>query len=563
MQGKRVSIAGSPCVILNLIKKVLRRKVRGKDIILGSGVAALLAAGPAAAIPVAESRVQSQTQNPDQLHKQMLGKRSQNPMGQVTSVSQLRDVRPTDWSFQALQSLVERYGCIAGYPDGSFRGNRPLSRFEFAAGLNACLDRINELIAAATTSTITRDDLITLQRLQEEFAAELATLRGRIDALEARTAELQAIQFSTTARFGGEIIFAVAGGEGGEPRGNGDTENVIFAQLTRLGVATSFNGKDRLRLGFVASNFSNRGFSGGNGFNTDMALLSFQADTDNAFDLDMLEYRFATLGDRVVVTLRPVGFSLSNVLTANSPYFDNGRGAISRFAEANPIFKIGTLDAGVGFDWLVTDKMRLQVAYGTRDSNDPSEGRGVTGADHSALGVQLLTRPLARVLTGITYVNAYSNDGQLDTFTGSLNADVSGNLSEEVQIQAVGGTLQWRLTNDLVFGTWGGFTFANAVNSDNYANTETYLFSLGYRDPFGKEGDLLAFLFGQPPKLTDGRGLRRGEDDDTSLHFELFYRFQVNDNISITPGVFFVTNPEHNEDNDDIFVGLIRTVFRF
>jgi len=482
-------------------------------------------------------------------------------MGQVTSVSQLRDVRPTDWSFQALQSLVERYGCIAGYPDGSFRGNRPLSRFEFAAGLNACLDRINELIAAATTSTITRADLTTLQRLQEEFAAELATLRGRVDALEARTAELEANQFSTTARFGGEVIFAVAGGEGGEPLGNGDTQNVIFAQLTRLGVAASFNGRDRLRLGLTAGNFANRGFSSLNGFNTDMALLSFQADTANEFDLDMLEYRFSTLGDRVVITLRPIGFSLSNVLTANSPYFDSGRGAISRFAEASPIFKIGRLDAGAGFDWLVTDKLRLQVAYGTRNTNDPSEGQGITGADHSALGVQLLARPFARLLTGITYVNAYSKDGRLDTFTGSVNANLSGRIFEPVQIQAVGGTLQWRFTRDLVFGTWGGFTFANAVNSDNYANTETYLFSLGYRDPFGKEGDLLAFLFGQPPKLTDGRGLQ--EDEDTSLHFELFYRFQVNDNISITPGVFFVTNPEHNDDNDDIFVGVIRTVFRF
>ncbi len=61
-------------------------------------------------------------------------------MSQVTSVSQLSDVQPTDWAFQALQSLVERYGCIAGYPDGTFRGNRALTRYEFAAGLNACLN---------------------------------------------------------------------------------------------------------------------------------------------------------------------------------------------------------------------------------------------------------------------------------------------------------------------------------------------------------------------------------------------------------------------------------------
>ena len=69
--------------------------------------------------------------------------------GQVTSVTQLSDVQPTDWAFQALQSLVERYACIAGYPDSTYRGDRAMTRYEFAAGLNACLDRITELIASS------------------------------------------------------------------------------------------------------------------------------------------------------------------------------------------------------------------------------------------------------------------------------------------------------------------------------------------------------------------------------------------------------------------------------
>ncbi|PLZ47132.1 iron uptake porin, partial [Fischerella thermalis] len=103
-------------------------------------------------------------------------------LAQITSVSQLSDVQPTDWAFAALQSLVERYGCIAGYPNGTFRGNRAMTRYEFAAGLNACLDRVNELIATATAETVQKEDLVTLQRLQEEFTAELATLRGRVDA---------------------------------------------------------------------------------------------------------------------------------------------------------------------------------------------------------------------------------------------------------------------------------------------------------------------------------------------------------------------------------------------
>lgn len=131
---------------------------------------------------------------------------SSDGMLQVTSVSQLSDVQPTDWAFQALQSLVERYGCIAGYPDGTYRGNRALTRYEFAAGVNACLDRVNELIATATTDLVTKEDLATIQRLQEEFAAELETLRDRVDVVEASAAELEANQFSTTTKLGGEVI---------------------------------------------------------------------------------------------------------------------------------------------------------------------------------------------------------------------------------------------------------------------------------------------------------------------------------------------------------------------
>lgn len=114
-----------------------------------------------------------------------------------------------DWAFGALQSLVERYGCIAGYPNSTYRGNRAITRYEFAAGLNACLSRINELIATATSDLVTKQDLTTLQRLQEEFTAELATLRGRVDNLEARTAELEANQFSTTTKLSAEAIFVI------------------------------------------------------------------------------------------------------------------------------------------------------------------------------------------------------------------------------------------------------------------------------------------------------------------------------------------------------------------
>ena len=94
-------------------------------------------------------------------------------LAQVTSVSELSDVQPGDWAFTALQRLVEEYGCLEGYPDRTYRGNRALTRYEFAAGLNACLDVVIQLIGEGS-------DLDSIKRLQEEFAAELATIRGRV-----------------------------------------------------------------------------------------------------------------------------------------------------------------------------------------------------------------------------------------------------------------------------------------------------------------------------------------------------------------------------------------------
>jgi len=170
---------------------------------------------------------------------------SNDPVAQnVTSVSQLSDVKPTDWAFTALQSLVERYGCIAGYPDRTFRGKQATSRYEFAAGLNACLDKINEIISAGLADKVSKEDLATLQKLQEEFAAELATLRGRVDALDAKVTKLEAQQFSTTTKLTGEAIMAVTGASGNAVAPT--STNVFVTSRVRLNLNTSFTGSDQV-----------------------------------------------------------------------------------------------------------------------------------------------------------------------------------------------------------------------------------------------------------------------------------------------------------------------------
>ncbi|MEB3209418.1 MAG: iron uptake porin, partial [Synechococcus sp.] len=115
---------------------------------------------------------------------------------QVTSVNQFSDVQPTDWAYQALSNLVEKYGCVAGYPNGTYKGQQAMTRYEAAALLNACLDRVTE----------TTDEL---QRLQQEFAKELAVLKGRVDGLEKKVGQLEATQFSTTTKLQGDTFWSL------------------------------------------------------------------------------------------------------------------------------------------------------------------------------------------------------------------------------------------------------------------------------------------------------------------------------------------------------------------
>ena len=87
-----------------------------------------------------------------------------------------------------------------------------------------------------------------MQKLQEEFAAELATLRGRVDALDTKTAKLEAQQFSTTTKLSGEAIFSVSGATGANPNNGGTNTNIVFNNRVRLNLLTSFSGKDYISV---------------------------------------------------------------------------------------------------------------------------------------------------------------------------------------------------------------------------------------------------------------------------------------------------------------------------
>lgn len=514
------------------------------------------------------------------------GNTADTTVAQVTSVSQLSDVQPTDWAFQALQSLVERYGVIAGYPDGTFRGNRAMTRYEFAAGLNAALDRVNELIAAGSADAVRREDLATLQRLQEEFTAELATLRGRVDALEASTAELEANQFSTTTKLVGEVIAAVT-----DSFGNNDNNNTVLQDRVRLDLQTSFTGDDILHTRLSTGNGRRLGVTDNN-VDTYESTQTFQVQPDETFSnnvkVDWAAYDFKLFGNSRAYIAAAGGIHSDYAPTVN-PYFedyDGGRGAISTFAQSNPIYRIGggsgaavNLSFGKGG---ILKPSSLTIGYLADNASNAGENFGLFNGDYAGLA-QLNFNLSDRFSLAATYVHGYHNagDGIFD-LGGSFNSSnqatgpVVGTsvANNPASVLGAGGTgvpivtnsygveAAFRLSDNISISGFGAYTNATLIGRGS-GDIWTYGAGIALPD-FGKEGNLLGVFAGVQPTLRslDAPGTNNFSRD-YGYHIEGFYRYQLTDNISITPGVIWLTAPGQDDSNDDAIIGTLRTTFNF
>ncbi|WP_448574373.1 iron uptake porin [Trichothermofontia sp.] len=474
-------------------------------------------------------------------------------LGQITSVSQLSDVQPTDWAFQALQSLVERYGCIVGYPDGTFRGQRALSRYEFAAGLNACLDRINELIAAATADMATKEDLAKVQRLQEEFATELASIRGRVDNLEARTAQLEATQFSTTTKLVGDAVFGLSSASGSEI-----DSSTIFSDRLRLGLNTTFSGQDLLFTRLQAANTTSFEASTG----TPQSRLSFDGTTGNGNDvvLDTLRYQFF-FNPKLRVTVSATGTEFDDIFATLNPEFsDDVVGSLSRFGQYNPLYRLGD-GAGLGLNYDFSKSLNLSLAYFADDAGNPADKAGLFNGQFAALG-QLTYQPNDRLGIGLAYSRYYAPGGQAQVSggTGSVLANQPfADAATAADVYALNAT--YRLSSRFNLSGWYGYTNAQGESSGfrgDRATIQNWAVTLGFLDLLAK-GNLAGIVFGQPPRVTDSD--YRSDEAGSTYHVEAFYRFRFSEHFALTPGLFVTNNPER--DGNSIWVGTLRTSFSF
>jgi len=458
---------------------------------------------------------------------------------QVTSISQFSDVKPTDWAYQALSNLIERYGCVAGYPDGTYKGGKAMTRFEAAALLNACLDRVTEVT----------DEL---KKLMAEFEKELAILKGRVDGLEAKVGELEANQFSTTTKLKGIATMVLGGAsEGANAAGmsddgtpptlytGNDLSEVTFNYDVRLILDTSFTGKDLLRTVLRSGNFANSIFFNGN---TAMEVAFQEADLGDGVDvvgINRLFYQFpigenftATFGAKVrqddMLAMWPSLYPADSVLD------------LFTYGGAGGTYTLN-LGAGAGL-WYQKDGFSLSANF---VSNEAAAENSTLGVDEeytftAQAGYAGKNWGVALAYTYADFAAAYAGNGGLSAY---WQPEESGFIPS--------------ISTGVGFGTSN-----DALVDDNYS----WFVGLQWSD-VGMKGNALGMAIGSSGQLQTGEPTTRGiitDNGESNLAYELWYKFQVTDNISVTPAFFWIENAATaTTTGDDTYGALVKTTFKF
>ncbi|MGL5832074.1 MAG: iron uptake porin, partial [Waterburya sp.] len=522
--------------------------------------------------------------------------------------------------YEALRSLVDRYGCIAGFPNQTYRGSQPLSRYEFAAGLNSCLNQIERLVAAS--ESVSQPDLETVQRLSLEFEVELATLGGRVDRLESQIAILEDNQFSTTTKFTGNIFLNATGATASDDvlaetvslndpfalrRAGRDANNnpiisnitedpeITFSYYSWLNFNSSFTGEDNLTVQLVAGNGNspaNNFVSAGlyNTFGTPFTDQTGTASGANSVELRELFYDFP-LGEKLRVIVGPRINWYRYFDTNNYTFFLTGAGSYNSSGGTlvNPVDR----GSGAVITYDFNDSLSFKVGYlGENTEFLPSEFFNTSSDPNKGLfsATQSLTAELdlaiaekANIRLMYTRATIDNNQPILDANGNITGFGVGGATGEPIYGVAddgFGGTIgdapsdtfavnfDWEILDKLgIFGRYNyGSTSIRPTNptlANGEINAQAFQAGIAFPDLL-KEGALGTLSFIIPFDVLDGEEflVSGSGDGGTQYEFEANYDFPVNDNLSIFPAFYLIANPNNFEDNPNIYVGNIRMQFK-
>jgi len=471
-----------------------------------------------------------------------------------SEVQNFSDVYPTDWAFQALTSLAERNGCAVANPTGS------ITRYEAATLINKCLGNVAQ---------VTEEE----RRLLNEFAPEIAVIKGRIDGLESRVGEYEAGQFSKTTKLTGKAAFVV----GAVNKDDATDDSMTMEYSYTLNMNTSFTGRDllyaRIKTGNVNGYFGNKtqgtylsdqgqgdaytSCSIGAGSTTAQTLSC--SDDYNYLQVDKLWYEFP-LGDNFKGWVGPRVENYYMLASAPSIY----RPVLKQFALGGngPVYGSST-SAGFGVAWTQTQedpsaaRFAVSAAYTSKDGKSDTTKEGLFGENAP-------TALLTKVEYGsprwqVSFAASFKQNDWKDEYfaTSAAMARAVGSSST-----AIGFRGYWK-PEEVGFVPAIQFGYDSASVDSNSTSVKTakgWMIGLGWDDVV-VDGNSAGVAFGSRMSVTKmGGGASIPGTEGDPFSWEAYYSFAVNDNVTITPAIFANEDPGNTVDNTGY---VVNTSFRF
>jgi hypothetical protein len=354
-------------------------------------------------------------------------------------------------------------------------------------------------------------------------------------------------------KLSGEALLGITSYTGVKPTLDRVSSQTVFDNRIRLNLETKFTPHDRFKIRLETGNSIplNSQITG-----TNMTRLGYDG-AKNGLNLALLKYQFPVSSlNSTQVTIDITGNSLNdNLDNCRNPLDSSSSGAISRFGRYQPICRLSNDGSGITLKHQFSPQWAAIASYSAPSliAANASNG-GLFGGANSAIAQVNYSSPHRDVNLGFTYARSYHPNGSGVTgFTGSNSANNPFN-GRPTTAQHYGINTSYQIAKNLTLSGWWGMTNAQPTNRQEDSQSTNYALSLA-ADNFGNQGNTLGIIIGVPPKSN--------RDRDTSLHLEAIYKIKANDNLEITPGLLVITNPEHNSNNAPIWVGTIRTTWKF
>ena len=428
-------------------------------------------------------------------------------------------IQPGDWAYQSIKDLAEAKGCNVSIP------NKAISRYEAAALLNTCIGDVAEVTTLERT-------------LIDEFSSELATIKGRVDGLEAKLNNFEAGGFSDTTTMDGKAIFTVGAVDTDADAYN---ESVMAFYNYTVNLNSSFTGDDNLYVRIKTGNHTSWSVTKTYG----TYLVSGNGNSD-ALKVDKIWYSF------------PVGQNTFFIGPKVENYYMHAT-APSIYKPVTKQFTLGgngeaygaSTDTGFGWKYQADNGFAVSSNVGTKSlTTTTGTATGLlTDETKTSWATQVgYTQPQYSVsaLVNLKY------NGWSDTYyhTSGHGGDGNGNFT------SVGLRGWWRpsetgtATPSVSLG-YDTTEYDGATASQS--NSTAFFVGLQWADIFNAD-DKIGVAFGQPTK-------NENETEDP-FAWEAYYSFKVNDSVTVTPTLFGGSN-RNGSSNGDVSGALVETTFKF